>query len=379
MKLGVDARRLLKSRAGVARYLANLVAQWGSSPIPFEQVVLYVPQPLAPEDIPASPLFEHRVIPWSGSSLIWENVQLLRAAREVDVLFCPSYTIPTFYRGAVVVTIHDAIQELWARTFPWWHRLRFGLAYRWSAQHACAVLADSESSRRDLLRLYHLEPSKVTTVPLAAEAIFHPSSDPEAVRAMRRRLALDERPLILFVGKLTPRRNIPELIAAFGKLKATGRFAHQLLMAGLNSAHIPWASLAAAAGVAADVRHIEYVSDADLSLLYAGAELFVYPSSYEGFGLPVLEAMQTGVAVLSGKNSSIREVAGDGAYLLDDLGVNPMYEAMAMLLSDTKLRGQLAARGLRRAQDFSWAQTAQATMDVLARVAAANSVYGQRD
>lgn len=369
MKLGIDARRLLKARTGVARYLANLVAQWGQTSIPFERVLLYVPQPLAVEDVPAGPVFEQRVLPWRGSALVWENVHLLQAARESDVLFCPSYTMPLLYRGRAVVTIHDAIQELWAHTFPWWNRVRFGLAYRWSAQRARMVLADSESSRRDLLRLYNLAPGKITTVPLAAESIFQPLSSADAAHSLRQRLGLDQRPLILFVGKLTPRRNIPELIEAFAHAKATGRFSHQLLIVGLNSAHIPVAKLAAMHGVPGDVRQIEYVEDADLALLYASAELFVYPSSYEGFGLPVLEAMQSGTAVLSGNNSSIREVAKDGAWLLDNLSAGPMAEAMITLLGDAALRAELASRGIRRARDFSWAQSAQATMDVLSRAA----------
>lgn len=368
MILGIDARRLVGQRTGVARYLSALLREWSACPQPFERMILYSPSAL-PEEVVAGPSFERRVLPARGPTLVWENVKLAPAAREVDVLFCPSNTVPLLYRGRCVVTIHDAIQELWAHTFPWWYRLRYGLHYRWSAHRADAVLTGSESSRTDLLALYKLSPGKVATVPLAAEPTFRRLEDRGACSGMRDRLGLGDAPLVLFVGKLTGRRNVGALIAAFATLRADHRLPHRLVIVGPRSSAVEPGRLAREHGVSDAVVYAEYVSDDDLALLYNAADLFVLPSSYEGFGLPNLEAMQSGVPVITGNNSSLKEVAGDGACLLDDLGPESLSRAMAKVLLDRELHDRLAERGLQRARGFSWARTAERTMQVLAEVA----------
>jgi glycosyltransferase involved in cell wall biosynthesis len=284
-------------------------------------------------------------------------------------LFCPSYTIPFGYRGKAVVTMHDAAQELYADSFSWWSRLRFAPLYRYSAIHADAVITDSHASKRDLVTCYRLPEDRVKVIYLAPDEIFRPLRDPRPLSMIRKKYLGDDRPFILYVGKLSTRRNIPTLISAFGQLKQQHRMPHKLLLVGLNYRKIDVTGLAEDCGMACDVAHVDYISDEDLVLLYNAADLFVFPSSYEGFSLPILEAMVCGVPVVTVNSSALREIAQDAAYLVDAPRADALAHALYQVITEDSLRNDLVGRGLARVASFSWEATAQATLSVLEQVA----------
>jgi glycosyltransferase involved in cell wall biosynthesis len=176
--------------------------------------------------------------------------------------------------------------------------------------------------------------------------------------------------VVLFVGKFSRRRNLPTLVRAFAKLLREHELDVRLVLAGDDFLHLGLADLARELGVDATVRMPGHVPDEDLPGLYAAATILVYPSDYEGFGLPVLEAMAGGTAVVTLDNSALREVAGGAALLLSEATVDGLAEAMWRLLSDDALRAELVRKGKARARQFSWTTTALTTMTALAQVAA---------
>lgn len=361
--LGVDTQRLVGSRAGVARYLASLLREWAGVELPFDRVTLFAPEPLPDDVLPEGHRFEVRVVP-GRSHRLWGQWELPRAAGSVDLLFCPAYVAPLRYPGRYAVVMHDALQEVLPGAFTRRQRLRRH-PYRRSARGAVRVLAPSEASKRDLVRVYGLEPGRVDAIPLGVDDRFRSASE-EDTRRVRELYGLADRPVILFVGKLSKRRNLPNLVRAVASLRTD----HVLVLAGEDHLGIELAQVGRDAGIGDRLRVLGFVPDADLPALYHAAEIFVYPSDYEGFGIPVLEAMAAGTPAVTLDNSALGEVAGDAAVLLPSGGVDELAGALARLGADPGLRAEYAARGRERSARFTWAETARRTLESLREAAA---------
>jgi glycosyltransferase involved in cell wall biosynthesis len=364
--LAIDAHRLLGHRAGVARYLSALLREWARVELPFRRVVLITPRPLPPEALPDPHPFLQHVVP-SLLGPVWHQWSLARAARGCGVLFCPSYVAPLVHRGLTVVTTHDVLHELFPRTFPWYTRYRPWLN-RYSARRASAVITDSEASRRDVIRLYGLPPARVHAIPLAADGSLGQALAPDEAD-VRLRHRLGDSFLVLFVGKFSYRRNLPLLVRAFARARRRLPPAALLVLVGDDHGDGPLARLAADLGLGDALRLLGHVSDDDLGALYRAAELFIYLSHYEGFGLPPLEAMAAGTPVIALDNSALREVVGDAGVLLPRPDETEIAEAIVRLALDPQRRARLAEAGRRRAAEYSWSETARRTMEILARVA----------
>jgi len=348
--LGVDAQRLVGSRAGVARYLASLLREWAGMELPFGRVTLFTPAALPDDVLPDGHPFDIQLVR-APSLRLWGQFQLPRAARGVGLLFCPAYVAPLRYRGRYAVVMHDALLEVLPQAFSRQALRRRGL-YRRSAEQATLVLAPSEASKRDLERVYELDPDRVRAIHLGVDDRFRDVTDDDA-RRVRATYGLGDRPLILFVGKLSKRRNLPNLVQAVAKLRSD----HLLLLAGEDHLGL---------GLEGDrLRLLGFVPDDDLPALYRAAEIFVYPSDYEGFGIPVLEAMAAGTPAVTLDNSALAEVAGDAAVLLPDAGVDTLAGAFERLAADPALRADYSARGRERAAGFTWAETARLTIEAL--------------
>jgi glycosyltransferase involved in cell wall biosynthesis len=352
--LGIDGHRLAGSRSGVARYLSELLREWATAETPFDEIVVFVPTGTDSDALPPTHAFRVEEVSGEGSRAF--HWRLGRAARHVDLLFCPSYAAPLAYRGAFVLTVHDALTTLMPLPADRRERLRHHATKR-SARRALHVLTGSESSRRDICDVYGVPPTRVTVTPYGCGAEFFVPPTPARVVDVRGLYALAGVPFFLFVGKHARRRNLRVLIDAFAAARARSGAPHALVLVGAG----PFEP------VGEDfVRVTGYVSEADLHALYHEAEAFVYPSSYEGFGLPVLEAMAAGTPVLTARNSSLVEVAGDAAVFVDEPRLDALEEALTGLLTDAGLRERLAVRGKERARQFPWSRTAAQTMTTLA-------------
>lgn len=354
-------------RYGVGRYIEYLLRHWKACSHPFDRIVVYTPGPLDEGiDLPAQA--EHRVVPTRYSHAYWEQVVVARLQREHNLLFCPGYVVPVFGRGKTVVT-HLGSYEALPSAFPLLRRWRSRLIYQLSARRADRVITVSESSKRDIVRFYGIRPDKVTVIYLGVDPLFRPITDTELLASTRKRYLGSDRPYILFVGKLSRRRHIPELVAAFAQLKRTRNIPHALVLVGPNTGGQDVRALAGQHGMESSVIHLEYASHAELVAIYNAADLFVYPSAYEGFGIPVLEAMACGVPTIALRNSSFLEFADGTAYLARDGDPDELFRAMDRVLFSEEHRARMRVAGPERARRFGWASIARQTMDVLVEVA----------
>ncbi len=289
----------------------------------------------------------------------------------VDLLHSPHYVLPLLCRKPTVVTIHDCIHLL----FPQYLPNRMALSYakfmlRHAVHSSAAILTVSEASRRDILRFYpEADPERVRVVPNAIDEEILEEPDEEEMERVRERYQIRGR-YVLYAGNIKPHKNLDRLIAAFGQLKQRpGHEDVKLLIIG-DDVHL-YTSLrrsVEAAGVRQDVRFFGFVPDKTLSGLYRMASVFAFPSLYEGFGLPPLEAMACGTAVVTSEISSLPEVVGDAAILVDPYSVSEIADALARVLDDETLRNDLIRRGRERVRQFSWERSVKAIHECYMRV-----------
>ena len=297
----------------------------------------------------------------------WVLAGLPRAATRaaVDLIHAPAYTGPIVSGRPSVVTVHDVSYERHPEWNPYRRdRLRRAF-YRASARAAAHVLTVSEFSAGEIAALYGIPRERITVAPHGVSATFAPS-DPRL--SLERPIGVTT-PYFLHVGELHDRRNLTVVVAA---LIAARRHAgaHSLVLAGVDrGSGDGLIAQAASAGAADAVVRLGEVSELQLHLLYRGATAVVYPSLYEGFGLPVLEAMAMGVPVLASRAASIPEVLGDAGLLLDGTATDAWTDALVRIVRDEPLRARMRDAGLARAAAFTWEKTARITLDVYQRVA----------
>jgi glycosyltransferase involved in cell wall biosynthesis len=370
VRIGVNARRLEGQRLGVGRYIEYLVKHWAEQLESTEEVVLYLREPLRPDDS-LPPGFRAQVVGPALSGLLWENGPLVRAAQGVDVLFCPSYTRPFPYRGRVVVAIHS-LNEVQSGTHPWWYRFTYAPLYRRSSRGADRVIVPSRSTLEDIRSEYGMSESKLVVVPQGVDESFTRVDDEAALSATRRRWLGDDKPYVVFVGKLSQRRNIPTLMRAFAAAKHRANLPHSLLLLGPNHLGLPLAELARELGIEDSfVQNDGRVSShSELALVYSAADVYVSASAYEGFSITLVEALACGTPVVTVNRAALREIAEGAARFVDEPETEPLAEAIEAVLTDESLRRELSARGLERAKAFQWRDTARQTLDVLREVAA---------
>jgi glycosyltransferase involved in cell wall biosynthesis len=304
-------------------------------------------------------------------SKVWfEQIGLPLACRGegVDVVHVPYFAPPLLGATRTVVTIHDLIPlVLPAYRESAWVRLYTRLAAA-GARRAAAIVTDSQSSRDDILHLLGVPSSRVHVVYLAAHEMFRPVGDDPGLEKVRHEYGLPQE-YVLYLGGFDQRKNIGTLLAAYAALEEDVSGRAKLVIAGqLPSRDTDFfpdpRRLVETGGLGDKVLFLGWVPEKDKPALYRGAMLFVYPSLYEGFGLPVLEAMSCGTAVIASNAASLPEIAGEAAVLFDPHDVEGLAEAITKLLQDPDRRERLAAKGLERARSFSWEKTIAQTIEV---------------
>ncbi|HEX8721356.1 MAG TPA: glycosyltransferase family 1 protein [Pyrinomonadaceae bacterium] len=289
--------------------------------------------------------------------------------RPVDLLHV-QYTAPPLSPCPVVATVHDLSFEHIPETFRRRSRVQLRLTVRATARRAAEVIAPSEFTRRDLVETYGLDPARVTAIPLAVSPRFRPVEDAAELERVRRRYGI-AREYVLAVGSIQPRKNLARLARAYTALRrARGRSnLPQLVLVGKKGwLYDDTLDAIEEERLAGSVVLTGYVSEGDLPALYTGALCFAYPSYFEGFGLPPLEAMSCGAPVLTGDRTSLPEVVGDAGLTVDPFDEEALAAALARLIDDDALRARLSERGLKRARRFDWRETARMTLQVYRRV-----------
>lgn len=365
MLVGIDASRaVVAHRTGTENYslhlIRGLLALGGG-----HRYRLYFNQP------PVPGLFDARA---EGRVLrlprLWTHLALSREmlSSPPDLLFVPSHVLPLIHPPCSVATIHD----LGFHYYPEAHTLSQNLYLRWSTRHnahaSVLVLADSLATQQDLIRYYGLSADKISVVYPGRDETLSPVTEPAELAAIRVRYDLQQ-PYLLYVGTLHPRKNLVRLVQAYAQLlsQPAGRATAPLLvLAGQKGwLYREISDEVRRLGLGERVRFTGFVPEEDLAALLSGALAFVFPSLYEGFGLPVVEAMACGTPVICSQASSLPEVAGDAAVLADPLDTESLATALVRVVSDEGLRRDLIRRGLQQARSFSWQRCARETLDVL--------------
>ena len=323
---------------------------------------LYTPHPehLPPELMEAG--LKVRKFP-DVPSLVRIPLLYPRMAREdrLSILHM-TYIAPPVSPCPVVLSVHDVSYRIYPQFFSPRVRLLLGVMVGPSMRRAARVITISERTKRDIVRFYRVSPRRIVVTPLAAGARYMPQPI-EEVERVRRDYGLGQQ-YVLVVGNVQPRKNLPRLVEAFGSV--VGEVGGvELVIAGRSAWRGSEVEAAVErAGIGEKVRFVGYVPDADLPALYAGAAVFCYPSLYEGFGLPPLEAMQCGTPTVTSNAASLPEVVGDAALTVDPHSVRDIAAALRKLLVDEDSRRDYREKGLERARMFSWERTARLTREV---------------
>lgn len=375
MRIAIDAHSVGTKLGGNESYAVNLIESLAQIDN-INDYILYIttneardrfhnrwPNFKVRSTLPHTPLIR---IPLTLSAELRKN--------PVDVLHV-QFTAPPFCPCPVVVSIHDLSFEHLPQTFNRRSRTQLRLTVRHSARRAARILSLSEHTRRDIIETYGINEDHVNAIPLAAPDHFAPVHDNEELQRVRHTYGIDGE-YILSVGSIQPRKNLARLIKAYASLRGDGSVDKlpQLVLAG-KCAWLYDETLRALdeSGVKEAVVLTGYVPEGDLPALYSGALCFVYPSYFEGFGLPPLEAMKCGAPVIVGDRTSLPEVVGDAALMVDPFDMEAIGAAIKRVIKDLDLRKELSVKGQERANTFSWLETARRTLAVYKQVARASS------
>ena len=356
MKIGIDCHNLETLRTGAARYLMNLLKYWANKNHEF---ILYFKNKI-PADIPDSDNFQKKILKTSSNALFVHYSLCWTATKDkVDILFCPAYVAPIFYKGKITLVLHDIIYEARPDLYNWpsiFDRILLKKVSKISAKKAKVIFTCSQFSKKEILKYYKVDPKKVYVVPLAADESLR--IIPETFSVLKKKYGIKDK-FILYVGAVIKRRFILETIKAFVKV-ADKLPNYQFLIGGKNYTDQKIKDRG--------IIHIDYIDENDLPLLYNAADLFIWLSSYEGFGLPPLEAMACGTPVITTKMGSLPEAVGDSAiFVKNPEDIEEISKAIYTGLTDKNLQEELIKKGLEQAKKFSWQKTAEGTLRVLLR------------
>lgn len=362
MKLVIDGRRLTTQRTGVGRYLELLLSEWSRSGLPVSPALLVLQDPPMRERVPAIPGMTIEVGRPSEPGLLWELAGLGSRLHPGDILFAPANLVPMTWRGKTLLVLHDLLVEAHPRGFSPWTRWWFGRRYRAASHKAARILVPSVTTARDVQRFHGVSSEQIRVIPLGTDPAFKPR-DPydEDVFQPLRSMGLQPGEFVLFVGKQSARRNLPLLFSAFS-LHSREFPDDRLVLAGP-------ATNQAAMSRCSGITEVGHVSEKSLRALYNGAIALAYLSEYEGFGLPLVEAMASGCPVVALRQNAVEEVGGDAVIGLDRLDPVELAGHFRQLRGDTKLRGRAIERGLLRARDFDQARFAAAVAEELKALA----------
>jgi alpha-1,3-rhamnosyl/mannosyltransferase len=359
----LDARTANDHFPGIGRYVVNLAAALQRIAPDVQVTLLRDPSAGAQRlMLPDLPTLNCAVSPFALSQQ-WRVRSVLCRSRAA--LYHSAYYLMPYAPGVpAVVTCYDLIPLIYPQYFTALQRIIFRAAHWLALRTTVVTLVTSEATKTDLVRFFRIDPQRVVVTPLAADEHFQPPPRAEIDR-VRQRYALPPR-YVLYFGSNKPHKNLPRLVQAVAQMKIDTRGSEiGLVIAGHWDQRYPEAQqVTEQLGLTNAVKFIGPIKDADLPALYGGAELFVFPSEYEGFGLPVLEAMACGAPVVCSNRSSLPEVAGDAALLCDPHNIESLARTIEQVLTDRDLRLTLAQRSLNRAAQFSWEQTARSTLNV---------------
>lgn len=375
IRLAVNAVSLLSPRTGIGQYLYNLMKQIEAhediEPCYFyghgwDRALRQVPVP----QIQGIKRVIRRLVPRAHmvSRFLTQMAFSQKKRRQFDVYHEPNF-VPYRFDGPTVITVHDLSYIRFPDTHP---RVRVDFMTRFmprALERADMILVDSQFVKQEVVEVFGVLPQKIAVTHLGVSGLFRPMSESET-RQSCAKYGLNHRKYLLTVGTLEPRKNLIQVLRAYQSLPQRVQKQYPLIIVGMKG----WLYATIEQEMAplignGRVRLLGYVSDEELVQIYASATALLYPSIYEGFGLPPLEGMASGVPVITSNQSSIPEVVGDAAIMVDPHDVDALKEAVMMVIEDTEKAGQLRDLGIERAKEFSWERCARDTVAVYKRIA----------
>jgi len=371
MKVILDGMLLTKCLSGVEGSILNLaraLARHGTESYGFCVPAVFRSDTLDSPRFAVIP--SHLPVRWRPVRAAWQQLVLPRTAihEGADLIHSAGYVGPLRSRLPVVITVYDTI----ALCFPQWCRpsnvLHYGYFLRRSARTAAGIIVPSSCTAEDVLNRLGVSPDRIEIIPLGVSEVFRPLEAKTVPPGLRARLSPHGR-FLLFVGQQEPKKNLSALVRALHMLKTGGKLTHKLVVAGAPGWR--WRSLRRLVrdlGLGSEVIFTGHVPQTELVQLYNAADLFVFPSLYEGFGLPPLEAMACGTPVVCSGSGALPEVVGDAAVVIDSTGPDTIAAGIVSGLEREDLRRSLIDKGLRRAKMYSWRKTALATEEFYRKV-----------
>ena len=380
MRIAIDYTSAVNQNAGIGRFVRSLVDALVALDPTNEYLLLHAtPNSGRDPRFPTGPRVRRRALPISERwlNVVWHRARAPLAVDwltgPIDVFHSPDFVLPPVQRARTILTVHDLAFLLYPECADAALRAYLEKTVPYSARRADFIVADSENTRRDVISLLGIDPERVSVVPGGVDPSFHPVDDPARQRALRERIGLGpDTPYILFVGVIEPRKNLVGLLEAFSILKSRHNLPHKLVVVGRKG--WLWEETMERAETSPfrdDIVFPGFIPDGELATLYSAAESFAFPSHYEGFGLPVLEAMACGTPVVASRASSLPEVVGDAGLQIDPEDTEGLAAALELLALNAELRADLRRRGLERAAQFSWSAAARGQLDVYERIARA--------
>jgi glycosyltransferase involved in cell wall biosynthesis len=378
VRAGLNAQLLYLSdsyrAAGINRYIHQLLVHLRPLAKAGEEIVAFTGRWKLPPELTATYHFkvkQSRFPTWRPPvRILWEQfLQPPVILRErLDLLHSLSYVQPLLCPTKSVVTMLDLSFLRMPETFNRWNRVYLATMARLSAQRCQKIITISESTRQDVVRFFGVSPDKVQAIHLGVDEIYKPVEDKSILQRFKAERNLPDS-YLLYLGTLEPRKNVERLIEAYAILKKKQAIPHKLVLGGAKG----WLydrifARVNQLGLHDDILFTSYIPYNELPLWYNCADIFIYPSLYEGFGLPPLEALACGTPVITSSTSSLPEVVGTAAITIDPLDVNALASAISTVLENPDIQRQLSTQGLQQAARFSWGKMAARTLEVYRQV-----------
>lgn len=371
MNIGMNVSRLGGQRLGVGRYIEYMLQYWSKMLGPDERVNAYLRAELSIESTAHLKLGENirmEVVRPNFPGMLWENLAMAFHARHDDVFFGPAYSVPLLLRTPRkrVVATHSVYEEA-----DWKYNFTYGARDKYCARTASAVIVPCASTADQVAKHYGIPHQRLFSIPQGAPPAFRPVKDAAAQRRTRIELLGGDVPFVVFVGRLSARRNIPNLVAGFAKAKKLKGLPHKLLLFGPKNVDLPLAEICREHGVTQDVVQTTgcISKHEDLVQIYNAAEIFIQPSYYEGWSITTVEAMACGTAVVAADSGALGEIARGHAYMLKDPTADAIADALIKVLLDERLKDDLRQLARQRGSTMTWERTTGETLEIIRHVA----------
>ena len=356
MKIVMDGQPTVIQKSGFGHYIVNLVKHLNAFD---EDINIALVSPDDKTDLS------------TPKRIIWDQWSFPKKAKmeKPDIIHKPCFSAPIFKNGPTIVTAHDLIPLIFPKNLSFFSRFFYNKVMPFSFRFVDAIITDSEHSKKDLIKYLKIKSNKITVIPLAAGDNYQQVKDKLKIKKVMKKYGIKKN-YILSVSTIEPRKNVPFLIKTFAEVvKMNPELDFQLVLTGKKGWGLEAINqIISEEKIEDKVVFTGYVEDVDMATIYSGATLFAFPSIYEGFGLTPLEAMACGVAVICSNASSLPEVCGDAAIMLDPNNMTDWRENIASMLTDSDLRKRYSQKSLKRSSLFSWEKTAKETLEVYKRV-----------